>query len=62
MLGVGYATLFVSTYLALGIALFSSLVARRTSSALAISYAIGILFFGAVDLGVITFFHENASR
>lgn len=53
MLGVGYATLFVSTYLALGIALFSSLLARRTATALAFSYAIGIIVFVGFDIGIL---------
>ena len=46
---VGYGVLFVSAFVAVCIGLFASTHASRTATALAIGYAVSILFFGGID-------------
>ena len=48
-LAVGYGVLFVSAFVAVCIGLFASTHASRTATALAIGYAVSILFFGGID-------------
>ncbi len=49
MLIAGYVTLFVSALLSLSIGLASSMMTRRTTVALAISYALTIVIFWGAD-------------
>jgi ABC-type transport system involved in multi-copper enzyme maturation permease subunit len=52
VLAMGYGTLFICGFVSLSIGLLASLMARRTTTALVISYVFGVAAFGGVAFGM----------
>ena len=51
MLGAGYGTLIVCTFLSISLALTASLLSRRTSAALVLGYVLSLICFVGLWLG-----------
>ena len=52
VMAMGYGTLFVCALISLSIGLLASLMAKRTTTALVISYVLGVAAFGGVTVGM----------